>query len=67
MITTLNLPDELHAALKSLAEAEHRSVNATILVAVERYIEDSAHKTKVVTAAREVAVRDAELLNRLAK
>jgi predicted transcriptional regulator len=67
MITTLNLPDELHAALKSLAEAERRSVNATILVAVERYIENSTHKTEVVTAAREVAARDAELLNRLAK
>jgi predicted transcriptional regulator len=67
MVTTLNLPDELHAKLKSLAEAEHRSVNATILVAVERYIEDSAHRAKVAAAARDVAVRDKELLDRLAK
>lgn len=67
MVTTLNLPDELHAALRSLAEAEHRSVNATILVALERYIEESAHKAKVTAAAREVAVRHAELLDRLAK
>jgi len=67
MLTTVNLPDDLHAALKALAEAEHRSVNATILVAVERYIEDSAHRSKVVAAAREVAGRDAVLLDRLAK
>jgi predicted transcriptional regulator len=67
MVTTLNIPDTVHAALKALAEAEHRSVNATILVAVERYIEESSHKARVAAAAREVAVRDAELLDRLAR
>ncbi len=67
MITTLNLPDALHRKLKKLAESEHRSVNATILVALERYIEESTHRAKVAAAAREVATRDAELLDRLAK
>ena len=29
--TTVTLPDELHASLKKVAEAEHRSANATIV------------------------------------
>jgi predicted transcriptional regulator len=35
MVTTVNLPDGLHERLKQLAEQEHRSMNATIVVAVE--------------------------------
>jgi len=36
MITTVNLPDELHAQLKQVADQERRSMNATILMAVEQ-------------------------------
>lgn len=67
MVTTINLPDGVHEQLKALAEAEHRSMNATILTAVERYIEQQTHRSRVHDAAREVAERDAELLKRLAK
>lgn len=67
MVTTLNLPDDLHAQLKALAEEEHRSMNATILVAVERYVEENGRRARVRNLAGEVAQRDAELLGRLAK
>lgn len=67
MVTTLNLPDDLHAQLKELAEAEHRSMNATILVAIEQYVEDHGRRARVRKLAGEVAQRDAELLGRLAK
>lgn len=67
MVTTLNLPDDLHAQLKALAEAEHRSMNATILVAVEQYVEENGRRARVRNLAGEVAQRDAELLGRLAK
>jgi len=67
MVTTVNLPDELHAKLKALADEEHRSMNATIIVAVERYVEDQDRRGRVRELAREVAHRDAELLDRLAQ
>jgi len=67
MVTTLNLPDELHAKLKALAEHEHRSMNATIVVAIERYVDDQGHRARVRELAREVAQRDAELLDRLSR
>jgi predicted transcriptional regulator len=67
MVTTVNLPDQLHEQLKKLAEEEHRSMNATILVAVERYVEDQSRRSEVRTLARDVAERDAELLRRLAE
>lgn len=67
MVTTVNLPDELHAQLKRVADEEHRSMNATILVAVEQYVAERSHRLKVRELAREVARRDAELLDRLAK
>jgi predicted transcriptional regulator len=65
MVTTLNLPDQLHEQLKALAEEEHRSMNATILVAVERYVESRSHRSRVRELALDVSVRDAELLRRL--
>jgi predicted transcriptional regulator len=67
MVTTLNLPDDLHAALKRIADDEHRSMNATILVAVEQYVAVRSHRAKVRELAADVARRDAELLGRLAQ
>jgi len=67
MVTTVNLPDELHAALRRVADDEHRSMNATILVAVEQYVAARSHRATVRELAAEVARRDAELLDRLAQ
>jgi predicted transcriptional regulator len=67
MVTTVNLPSELHAALKRIADDEHRSMNATILVAVEQYVASRSHRSKVREVAADVASRDAELLDRLSK
>ena len=67
MVTTINLPSELHAELKRIADDEHRSMNATILVAVEQYVAARSHRSKVRALAADVAQRDAELLRRLAQ
>jgi predicted transcriptional regulator len=67
MVTTLSLPDDLHAQLRAVADEEHRSVNATIVVAVERYVGDRNRRSRVRELAAEVARRDAELLDRLAQ
>lgn len=67
MVTTVNLPDDLHAALRRVADDEHRSMNATILVAVEQYVAARSHRSKVRALAADVARQDAELLARLAR
>lgn len=67
MITTVNLPEELHAQLKQVADEDRRSMNATIVVAIEEYVAARSHRLRVRELAREVASRDAELLDRLAQ
>ncbi|WP_320065886.1 ribbon-helix-helix domain-containing protein [Micromonospora sp. RTGN7] len=67
MVTTVNLPDGLHERLKQLADQERRSMNATIVVAVEEYVSAHSRRSRVRDLAREVAERDAELLRRLAE
>ena len=66
-VTTLNLPDELHAALKELAAEEHRSVNATLIVAAEEYVQRQRRRTRVRASAEKIAEMDRELLDRLAE
>ena len=67
MVTTVNLPDELHERLKQLADEEHRSMNATIVVAVAEYVSARSRRARVRDLAGEVVERDAELLRRLAE
>jgi predicted transcriptional regulator len=67
MITTVNLPDDLHASLKQVAEAEHRSANATIIIAITEYVSRHNKQAKVRALAAEVAERHQELLDRLAQ
>ncbi len=38
MAMTLRLPPEIEADLKQIAETEHRSVQQTVLVAIEEYL-----------------------------
>jgi predicted transcriptional regulator len=67
MVTTVNLPDELHEQLKRVADQDRRSMNATIVVAVEKYVAERSQRARVRELARDVAERDAELLRRLAE
>jgi predicted transcriptional regulator len=45
---TLRLPPEVEAQLKQVAENEHRSVQQTVLVAIEEYL--SARETAEILA-----------------
>ena len=67
MVTTVSLPDDLHASLKQVAEAEHRSANATIIVAVTEYVSRHNKRAQVRALATEVAERHKDLLDRLAQ
>ena len=48
MAMTLRLPPEIDEQLKQVAEIEHRSVQQTVLVAVEEYL--SARETAEILA-----------------
>jgi predicted transcriptional regulator len=48
MAMTLRLPPEIEADLKQVAEIEHRSVQQTVLVAIEEYL--SARETAEILA-----------------
>jgi predicted transcriptional regulator len=63
----ITLPDPLHDSLKAVASAEHRSANATIVVAVAQYIQARDKRAAVRAMAADIARRDRELLDRLAR
>jgi hypothetical protein len=42
----VRLPDELHAALKTIADAERRSLNAEIVILLERAVEQAPRLTR---------------------
>lgn len=65
MVTTVNLPDDLHASLKQVAEAEHRSANATIIIAITEYVHRHNKSARIRTLATDVAEQHRELLDRL--
>ena len=64
--TTLKLPAQLNDALRKLATADHRSINATIVVVLEQFVETRSHQARVAAIGAEIATKHAELLRRLA-
>jgi hypothetical protein len=64
--TTLKLPVRLNEQLRRLAAADHRSINATILVVLEQFVDSRTHQDRVAAIGAEIATRHAELLRRLA-
>ena len=67
MVTTVSLPDELHAALRRLADEQRRPMNQIITEVLSRFVADHEHRAQVDAATAEIVARDAELLDRLAK
>jgi predicted transcriptional regulator len=67
MTRTIELPDDLAAALKDVAAAEHRSVQQTLVLAAEEYVERHKLRTRVRASANRIIQQDQELLDRLAQ
>lgn len=67
MTRTIELPDELAAALKEVAAAEHRSVQQTLVLAAEEYVERHKLRSRVRESGRRIIEQDKELLDRLAQ
>jgi hypothetical protein len=67
MTRTIDLPDELAAALKDVAAAEHRSVQQTLVLAAQEYVERHRLRARVRASGLRVTEQDRELLDRLAQ
>jgi predicted transcriptional regulator len=67
MIRTIELPDDLAAALTEVAATEHRSVQQTVVLAAQEYVERSKLRARVRDSGRKIIEQDKELLDRLAR
>ena len=68
MITTsLKLPADVYDAIKAEAAAEHRSINAAIVVALSDHVHRRQRAQRVAEIGAEIADRHRELLRRLAQ
>ena len=67
MTRTVDIPDDLMAVLKQVAEAQHRSVNSLLIVAAEEYIARHSQRVRALAAGRQIVELDRELLDRLAR
>jgi predicted transcriptional regulator len=67
MTRTIELPDDLAAALREVATAEHRSVQQTLVLAAQEYVERHSLRSRVRESGRKVIDQDQELLDRLAQ
>jgi len=57
-ITVRDIPDETYERFKGLAEREHRSLNAEIIVAMDRLIaQDALHQQRTQALQRIIARR----------
>ena len=67
MTRTVDIPDDLMAVLKQVADAQHRSVNSLLIVAAEEYVARNSQRLRALAAGRRIVELDRELLERLAK
>jgi predicted transcriptional regulator len=67
MTRTIDLPDELAVALKEVAASEHRSVQQTLVIAAQEYVERHKLRVRVRESGRRIIEQDQELLDRLAQ
>jgi predicted transcriptional regulator len=67
MTRTIELPDDLAAALKEVAAAERRSVQQTLVLAAQEYVERHKVRSRVRESGSRIIEQDKELLDRLAQ
>jgi predicted transcriptional regulator len=64
--TTISLPEELHAELKQIAEAERRSFTQTVVMELQKAVDKRRHRERVRELAERVRDDHQGLLDRLA-
>jgi hypothetical protein len=64
--TSLKLPAEIYEAIKAEAAADHRSINAAIVVALSDHVQRRRRARTITEIGAEIADKHGELLRRLA-
>ncbi len=64
--TSLKLPVDVYEAIKAEAAADHRSINAAIVVALSDHVHRRQRAQRVADIGAEIADKHGELLRRLA-
>jgi len=64
--TSLKLPADIYEAIKAEAAADHRSINAAIVVALSDHVQRRQRARRVSEIGAEIADKHGELLRRLA-
>jgi hypothetical protein len=64
--TSLKLPADVYEAIKAEAAADHRSINAAIVVALRDHVRRRQRAERVAEIGAEIADKHSELLRRLA-
>lgn len=65
--TSLKLPADIYEAIKQEAAADHRSINAAIVVALSDHVRARQRARRVAETGAEIVQRHGELLRRLAQ
>ena len=65
--TTVRLPDELAATVEVVARSQGVSVNSLVVEALKTEVERVRHDKDFMTRLAELALRDKEILDRLAQ
>lgn len=65
--TSLKLPVDVYEAIKAEAAADHRSINAAIVVALTAHVRARQRAQQVAAIGAEIVERHGELLRRLAQ
>jgi hypothetical protein len=65
--TSLKLPADIYLAIKEEAAADHRSINAAIVVALSDHVRHRQRARRVADLGGEIVQRHEELLRRLAQ
>ena len=64
--TSLKLPTDVYEAIKAEAAADHRSINAAIVVALSDHVRRRQRAQQIADIGAEIADKHSELLRRLA-
>jgi predicted transcriptional regulator len=63
---SIRIPDALDRKLVTVAETEHISLNSAIVQAVESWVRQHQHRSRVQEITAQVMAEDQDLLQRLA-
>jgi predicted transcriptional regulator len=64
---SIRIPDALDRKLVSVAESEHISLNSAVIQAVESWVRQHQHRSRIQEITAQVMAEDENLIRRLAE